>query len=100
VAPQFFEVDVYAGTRKVDDQTLMVVIDWEPANAAVVRMQLNAQVRAVADTNRAIVSDLRQYALRAFPVDANGRRASTVPVWTYRYLPDRRELERDGWWRL
>ncbi len=100
MAPQFFEADVWAGSRRFDDQTLMLVIDWESANAPFVRAQLNGQIAAVAEANRAVVRDLREYSLRAFRISDRGERDSDRPVWTWRYLPSADEMQRDGWWRL
>jgi hypothetical protein len=100
VDPRYYSVDVYAGTRRLDDQRLLVVIDWWPNMADITRRQLNAQLRAVAMANRAMGSDLREYSLRAFDVDNRGERIEMTPSWTWRYQPDQVEGERDGWWRL
>ncbi len=100
MAPQFYEVDVWTGTREVAGHTQLVIVDWEPDHAATIRHYLNQVIRQVAATNRAVVSDLREYALQAWAVYARGQRAGAKPVWWWRYQPDPAEAGRDGWWRL
>lgn len=96
MAPQFYEVDVWAGTRKLSDQTLRVVIDWREQAAEHTRRQLNALLAAVAAENRAVAPDLREYRLLAWPVDERGRReGGRDPQWTWRWLPD----QEDPSWR-
>lgn len=100
MTPQVYELDVHVGTRKLDDQTMLVVLDWSPDSAVFTRRQLNVQLRIAAEANRAVGSDLREYSLRAFRVDDRGDRITGVPVWSWRYQPDPVEADRDGWWRL
>ncbi len=100
MAPQFYSVDVHVGTRHLDDQTLLVVVDWAPEQAEVTRRQLNARLWVVANLNRALGSDLRQYALKAFRVDATGERTSRDPVWSWHYQPSLAEVDKDRWWQL
>lgn len=100
MSPVYYSVDVYAGTHRLDDQRLLLVIDWAPETADVTRRLLNAQLRAAAMVNRALGSDLREYSLRGFDVDLRGCRVETTPLWVWRYHPDLSEMDDDGWWRL
>lgn len=100
MSPQFYAVDVYVGTSHLRDQTQLVICDWSPLHADLTRRQLNNLVRRVADSNRAMWSDLREYSLRAFRVADDGERVTGLPVWSWRYQPDLVEVDRDGWWQL
>ncbi len=98
--PRYYSVDVHVGTRRLDDQRPLIVIDWWPDEAESTRRRLNAQLRAIARLNRAIGSDLREYSLRGFDVDNRGIRIEARPSWTWHYQPTAAELESDGWWQL
>ncbi len=98
--PRYYSVDVHVGNRRLDDQRLLVVVDWSPAAAESTRSRLNALLKVTAVLNRAIGSDLREYSLRAFALDERGERTGRDPGWTWRYQPLLAEVDNSGWWQL
>ncbi len=85
MAPQWFEVDVWCGTRKLDDLTMRVVIDWRPDRAEQGERTLNRIVEQAAAENRARASDQPGASpLYAYPVDDRGERTSRL-AWLGRW---------------
>jgi hypothetical protein len=100
VEPSYYSVDVYAGTRYLADQTMLVVLDWSPSSAAAGRRQLNSLLRSAAKANRALGSDLREYRLEGWLLGDEGLRIGTYVSWIWRYQPTADELGDTIWWQL
>lgn len=87
MAPQFYDVDAYYGTRYIPDEGFRVVIDWHPRNAATAKAELDGHLRAIHRNNCAVFPDLRLYALHGWAIDDAGLRGYTR-TWLWRVTTD------------